>query len=146
MKYSDWLEKYYAENPSTYKDTDLEIKRVRFVESVIGDEHKYSYYRELVDGLELFNWDSNDWEKAMSDEDEKVAVEGHINEWFSNIKQRTKRAEELIESTFSSYFIEEMEDADEVIKEELVEYFESILKKQEQAEAVFSSQKIIDAF
>ncbi|PML28913.1 hypothetical protein BCT82_05470 [Vibrio breoganii] len=147
MKYSESLENYYKENPPKFVDAALKVKEIKFVESVMGEELRPSDYDELSEGFALYGWMSvTEMDEQLSNPEEKAAIIAELNESLEVIKGRGEKAELLIKSTFSNSFVEELEWANDVLKEELLEYFEAVVKEGERDQALVEiSSKLCDS-
>ncbi|PMM83234.1 hypothetical protein [Vibrio breoganii] len=146
MKYSEWLENYYKENPPQFVDSAaLKVKKIEFVESVVGEELRTSDYDELSEDLALYGWRSvTEMDEQLSDPKEKAVIIAEMNESLEVIKGRSEKADQLIKSTFSNSFVEELEWANDVLKEELLEYFEAVVKEDERAQALAEISSRLD--
>lgn len=141
MKYSQWLTNYYNDNPTGSADVDYQISRIEFIESLLGDDLKSDYYDEIGDELDAFWPNQDDWNQALSDKEERQGISEMINKYFADIKEREVKAEAFIEHIFSPMFVEALQDADEVIREELIVHFSSQLKQQEQQRLIRDALK-----
>ncbi|MEZ9901805.1 hypothetical protein [Vibrio breoganii] len=110
---------------------ELKIELCKFIESIKGTGNSSFYYVETIDLLLiLVNGDLNDFHVALESETGKQNLIEHIENSYKRCDDISALALEMLNTEFSDWFIEELEDAEEIIKEELIEFFEKLALQQ----------------
>ncbi|ROS70692.1 hypothetical protein [Vibrio crassostreae] len=142
MSYSEFLERCYENENNRSEDLLFQFAAVRFIEEVKGTEHRYCYYKNATEFLMLCATTAYEINDLIEDECERQELIKLIEQSFKETSDLTKSAIELIEKEFSSCFLAEFEYADDILKEELIEYFEKIARAHRQQEVIRSVEPV----
>ncbi|WP_061007532.1 hypothetical protein [Vibrio sp. CUB2] len=138
MSYSEFLERCYEDDNNRSEELLFQFAAVKLIEEVKGTEHRYCYYKNATESLMFCASTAYEINDLIADEHERQGLIKLIEQSFKETSDLTKSALALIEKEFSSCFLAELEYADDILKEELTEYFEKIARAHRQQE-VFRS-------
>lgn len=145
MSYSEFLERCFEDESNRSEYLLFQFAAVKFIEVIKGTEHRYCYYEDAIEYLMFCATTVDELMKLIENESEKQGLMKLVDESFQETSEITKSATALIEKEFSSCFLAELEYADDILKEELTEYFEKIARVHRQHEAIRSVGKGLEA-